>query len=146
MVYKISDWRETFCLLISRPPTYGHNLFYHFGQSKSTGFYFIVRFVFYWWVTREECRSKRSQFSGRGIKNCDSKSGITFYIAPWSNWKDIKQARKAKICEKIYMMTSQTFTLFLYKQPEKDLSLNFSQFLCTKLLKMPLILVSLTRK
>ena len=41
-------------------------------------------------------------------------------------------------------------TLFLYKQPEKDLSLksclNFSRFLRSKLLKIPSILVNLTRK
>ena len=38
----------------------------------------------------------------------------------------------------------------LYNQPEKDLSLksclNFSQFLCSELLNIPLILVNLTGK
>ena len=40
--------------------------------------------------------------------------------------------------------------LFSYKQPERDLSfktcLNFSRFLRSKLLKIPLVLVNLTRK
>ena len=66
-------------------------------------------------------------------------------------WR-IQLRENKRLCTQVVpRMNSRGFmnTLLLYKQPEKDLSLksclNFSRFLRSKLLKIPLILVNLTR-